>query len=158
MSVLKFTFVLIIILVFASQFLLTESVAETGEAQTASALANAEKSMAAAYEAASKAAESGANVSSLLVRLNESGWFLDRAQLAYKSGDFDSTVKFATQSQEELNGFAADANALKEAAIQESYSDFLIDVVGPIVGAIGVVCVSFFVWFLMKREYEKDGK
>ncbi len=152
--------ILIIFLVFASQFFVPMALAEASEDQavSASALASAEESVSSAYQAVSKAEAAGANVSSLLVRLNDAGWLLSRAQMAYKSGDFNSSQQFAAQSQEELNGFVADANALKETAIQERYFDFMVNVVGSIVGAIGVVCASFFVWFLLKRKYEKAGK
>ena len=152
--------VLIIFLVFSSQFFVSMALAGTGnnvQGQAASALAAAEQSVNSAYQAVFNAEESGANVSSLLVRLNEAGWLLSRAQLAYNSENFSSSQQLANQSQEELNGFVADANALKETAMRERYLDFMVNVVGSTVGAVGVVCASFFVWFLLKRKYEKAG-
>jgi len=133
------------------------ALAEVSQDQAASALANAEQAVTSSYQAVLKAEDSGANVSSLLVRLNEAGWFLARAHLAYDSGDFDSTLGFATQSQDKLNDFVAEANALRETAIQEYYMDFIVNIVGSILGAIGVVCVGFVVWFFLKRKYEKVG-
>jgi len=109
------------------------------------------------YEAVLEAEQAGGNVSGLLAQLNEAGWFLARARMAYKSGDFDSALKFATQSQEKLNGFVADANALTENAIQERYWGFMVNVVGSVIGAIVVVCVGFIVWSFLKRKYEKAG-
>jgi len=158
MPVLKFSFVLIIILISASQLLISMALAETSEDQAASALANAEKAVTSSYQAVFKAEESGANVSSLLVRLNEAGELLARAHMAYNSRDFDSALKFATQCQEKLNGFVADADAARETAIQERYVDFMVNVVGSVVGAIGVVCGGLFVWFFLKRRYEKAGR
>jgi len=156
-SVLKFSFVLMMLLVFASQSYVFMTIAQVSESEASSALTSAEGAVDSAYQAVSKAEESGANVSGLLVRLNEAGWFLIRAHMAYKSGDFDSVLKFATQSQEKLNGFVADVDALKETAIQEHYLDFMVNVAGSIIGAIGVVCCSFIVWFFLKRKYEKVG-
>lgn len=158
MSGLKFSLVLMLLLVVASQFFVFETFAETSKDVAASALANAEGSVVSGYQAVSKAEESGANVSSLLVRLNEAGELLARAQLAYKSGDFDSAISFAGQSQVKLNGFVVEANALKESAIQVHYWDFMVNVVGSIVGSVAVVCGSVVVWFLLKRRYEKAGK
>ena len=146
-----------LLLVFASLLFAPIAFAEVSQDQAASALANAEASVTSSYQAVLKAEESGANVSSLLVRLNDAGWFLARAHLAYDSGDFDSALGFATQSQDKLNGFVADANALKENAIQMHYRDFTVNIVGSIIGAVGVVCVGFFVWFFLKRKYEKTG-
>jgi hypothetical protein len=145
------------LLVFASQFFVPVTKATVGESEAASALTNAEKTVNSAYQAVSKAEESGVNVSSLLVRLNEAGRFLDRANMAYKSGDFDSALEFATQSQEKLDGFIAETDVLRENAIRDHYLDFMVNVVGSIIGAVSVVCVGFFVWFFLKRKYEKAG-
>lgn len=157
MSVLKFSFVLMALLIFSSQFYVSKALAKTSEDQAASALANVEESVVSACQAVSKAEDSGANVSSLLIRLNEAGGLLDRAQIAYKSGDFDSALKFATESQERLNGFIVDADAAREAAMRDGYIDFLVNVAGSIIGAVGVVCVGFIVWFFSKRKYKKVG-
>jgi hypothetical protein len=158
MSNLKSSLVLLVLLVVVSQFLVAMAVAQTSEAQAASALVTSENAVVSAYQAVSKAEESGANVSSLLVRLNEAGWFLSRGRIAYESRDFDSAFEFATQSQEKLNGLVADADALSETAFYEHYLDFLVNVVGSVIGTVAVVCVSFFAWFLLKRKYEKAGR
>ena len=157
MSVLKFSFVLLVFLGLASQFFVPIVLAQTSEAEAASALVTSENAVVSAYQAVSKAEEAGANVSSLLVRLNEAGWFLDRARVAYKSGDFDSTGSLATLCNEKLDGFVADADVLGETAIKEHYLDFFVNLAGSIIGAVGVVCVGFFVWFFLKRKYEKAG-
>ena len=157
MSVLKFSFVLLVFLGLASQFPVSVVLAQASEAEAASALVTSEDSVISAYQALSNASEAGANVSSLLVRLNEAGWFLSRAQIAFKSGDFDSALEYAAQCQEKLNGFAADADALKENAIYEHYMDFLVNVAGSIVGAVSIVCVSLISWFFLKRKYARAG-
>ena len=157
MSVLKFSFVLLVFLGLASQLCVPIVLAQISEVEAASALVTSENAVFSAYQAVSNASEAGANVSSLLVRLNESGWFLSRAQIAFKSGDFDSAVEFAVQCQGKLNGFAADADALKENAIYEHYMDFFVNVAGPIVEAVSVVCVSLIIWFFLKREYGHAG-
>jgi hypothetical protein len=157
MSVLKFSFVLLVFLGLASQFFMPIVLAQISEAEAASALATSENAVVSAYQTVSKAEEAGANVSSLLVRLNDAGWFLSRAQIAFKSGDFDSALEYAAQCQEKLNGFAADADALKENAIYEHYMDFLVNVAGSIVGAVSIVCVSLISWFFLKRKYARAG-
>jgi hypothetical protein len=157
MSVPKFSIALMLLLVLASQFLVSMTEATVSENEATSALTNAENTVNSAYQAASKAEESGANVSSLLVRLNEAGLLLNRAHMAFKSGDFDSTLTFATQSQEKLNGFVADADVLRENAIRDNYLDFMINVVGSIIGFAGTVCAGFLVWLFLKRKYEKIG-
>lgn len=295
MPILSFPIVLTMLLVFP-QFLVPMAIAPTGEGQAASALVVAENMVVLGYQAVSEAADSGANVSSLLVQLNEAGWLLACARIAYKSGDFDSALDFAAQSQDKLkssdytyvyvrvtgtgnarillrfflddgtgfdvvswgspaalnatafdlspfagrtlttvcvalmssdgtpsninitqialtnqalpssvplsgwqkdpqytnasyvltstpsslyvqldatntnskvtifnpntpklNGIVVEANALKESAIQVHYLDFMINVVGSIVGSVAVVCGGVVVWVLLKRKYEKTG-
>ena len=157
MSVLKFSSVLLVFLGLVSQLSMPIVLAQSSEVEAASALAASENAVFSAYQAVSEASEAGANVSSLLVRLNEAGWFLSRAQIAFRSGDFDSALECATQCQDKLNGFAVDADALKENAIYEHYMDFLVNVAGPIFGAVSVFCVSLVIWFFLKRKYGNDG-
>jgi hypothetical protein len=157
MSVLKFFPVALVFLGLASQLSVPMVLAQTSEAEAASALVTSENSVISAYQALSNASEAGANVSSLLVRLNDAGWFLSRAQIAFKSGDFDSALEYAVQCQEKLDGFAADADALKKNAVYEHYMDFLVNVAGPIVGIVSVVCLSLIIWFFLKREYGHAG-
>ena len=156
-SVLKFVFVFMLLFAAASQFFVSVTVAESGEGEAASALVSAEGAVVSAYQAVLEADEAGANVSGLLVRLNEAGEFLTHARMAYRVEDFDSALDFAVQSRERLNGFVVEADALRGAAMQEHYWDFMVNVAGPIVGAIGVVCGGIVVWFFLKREYERTG-
>lgn len=126
-----------------------------GEADAGSAIAVAEEKIVVCYRAVADADEAGANVTGLLLTINEAGDLLSRAKLAYKIGDFDSAVDFAVQSQEKLNGLETEASVLRENAMQQGYWDFMVYVVGSVVGAIVVVCGGFVVWFLLKRKYEK---
>ena len=141
--------------------MLTFSVADTpfcafavDEADAGAAIAVAEDRIVVCYRAVADADEAGANVTGLLLTTNEAGDLLSRAKLAYKMGDFDSAVGFAVQSQEMLEGVDVEAGVLRENALQQGYWDFMIYVVGSIVGAVVVVCGGFVVWFLLKRRYE----
>lgn len=152
-------------LVFLVALVLTFSVADTpfcafavDEADAGSAIAVAEGRIVVSYRAVSGADEAGANTSALLAVLNEAGLLLSRANLAYKMGDFDSALDSANQSQERLNGFVAQAVVLREAALQQRYWDFMVYVVGSIVGTVVVVCGGFVVWFFLKIRYEKTGR
>jgi len=128
------------------------------ETDVRSSIAAAEENIVVCYRAIADADEAGANTTALLAVLNEAGELFSRANLAYKMGDFDSALDSANQSQERLNGFVADADALREAAVQQRYWDFMVFVVGSIVGTVVVVCGGFVVWFLLKRRYKKAGR
>ncbi len=109
------------------------------------------------YEAAANANGAGANVTGLLGNLGAAGDLLSRASLAYDVSDFESAVTLANQSREGLTGFVVEANALRDAAAQERYWSFMINVVGSAVGAIATVCGGLAVWTVLKRRLDKAG-
>ena len=80
---------------------------------------------------------------------------MSSANLAYETGDFNSTVYFAAQSRLKLQGFVAEAGVLRETALQQRYWDFMINVVGSAVGAIAVICGGFAIWLLLKKREER---
>lgn len=127
------------------------------ETDAKGAILTAEERIVVCYKAASDADEAGANTTALLAVLNEAGEFLSKANLAYKTKEFGSAVNFSLLSQEKLDDFVSQANALTEAALQRSYWDFMINIVGSIVGTVVVVCGGFVVWFSLKRRYGKAG-
>jgi hypothetical protein len=109
------------------------------------------------YEAAANASGAGANVTGLLGNLSVAGDLFSRADLAFRRGNFESAVALANRSQEELNGFVVDANVLRDAAVQERYWSFMINIVGSAVGAVATVCGGFAVWVMLKRRLDKAG-
>lgn len=129
-----------------------------GEAEAGSAVAAAEGRVVVCYRAVADADEVGANVTGLLVVLDEAGLLLSRADLAYESGDFDSAFDYAVQSREKLDGFVVEADALRDDAIQQRSWDFMVNVVGSVVGAVVVVCGGFIVWFSSKTRLERAGR
>jgi hypothetical protein len=127
------------------------------ETDVGSSIAAAEENIVVCYRAVADADEAGANTSALLAALNEAGELLSRANLAYKE-NLTRAHLFALRSQEKLSGVVVEADDLKEAAMQERYWDFMVNVVGSIVGATTVICGGFVVWFFLKRRYEKAGR
>jgi hypothetical protein len=147
-------------LIFLGAFILASlsisgslSVSASSEADARSAVAVAQGKVVDCYTAVAEAAKAGANVTSLLVRLNDAGELLSQANLAYSAGNFDSARKFAVQSQTRLNGFVGEANASKENALQEQYWNFMVNVVGSLAGTAAVVLGGFVGWRLLKRKH-----
>jgi hypothetical protein len=130
---------------------------EISQSQASSALAESEAVVISAYQAVANTSAAGANVSALLVQLNEAGDLLTRAHAAYKRGDFDSAWELANLCHERLVGFVADANMLMAVAVRDRESDFLVNVVGSILGSVGIVCDGFLFWFYLNRKYGKNG-
>jgi hypothetical protein len=133
-------------------FSVSLDVSASGEADARSAVVAAEGRVADCYGAVSEAAKAGANVTGLLVTLNEAGELLSKADLAYNAGNFDSARDFALQSQLILNGFVEEATSLRENTLHESYWDFMINVVGSLVGTSAVIFGGFFVWRSLKKN------
>jgi len=124
------------------------------EADARLAIVAAENEVVDCYTAVSETEKAGANVTGLLSILNEAGKLLSKANLAYSIGDFDSAWDFAVSSQEKLDGFLAEADGLRRAAMHERYLDFMVNIAGSIVGAISIICGSFAVWFFLKQREE----
>jgi hypothetical protein len=110
------------------------------------------------YEATANASGVGANVTELLKKLNEAQDLLSKADFALRSThDNESAVALANGARAELTGFVVEANALRDAAVQERYRSFMINIVGSAVGAVATVCGGFAVWTVLKRRLAKAG-
>ena len=128
-----------------------------GEDDARQAVSSARLNVVTCYSAVVDAERSGANISDLLVTLNEAGGLISQADLAFGKSDFGSAVNFASQSQQLLSGFVDQAQMLRDSAAQKRSWDFLIYVAGPILGAAGVLVASLNVWVFLKRRYREEG-
>ena len=104
------------------------------------------------YRAVFEAEKAGANVSSLLEVLNEDGWLLSRARVAYNNGDFQSAYEYATNCSQMLDGRVEEANRLKLEAESARRMDFLVNYVGSSVGAIAIAVGGYAFWVFLKRR------
>jgi hypothetical protein len=122
------------------------------EADAASAVSNADETVIGCYRAAANAEQAGANVSSLLVTLDDSGLLLSEAHLALLNGSFDSASALAGQCVAMLEGFNGTADGLKSSASQAGFVDFWVNFFGSAVGAVAVVVAGFLVWRFSKGK------
>ena len=133
------------------------SVVWAQQSDAASAISAAQSKLVQCYDAARAAEAASANISVLTNRLNSAGLLLSRAELAYSTGDFGSAQSLAVQSQDELASFVSDANSLQSSAAQSKSFDFLLSIVGSVVGTVVVLVGSFVVWGLLRRKYGNSG-
>lgn len=124
-----------------------------GEVEARSAVGEAEQKVNVGYVAVAEAQKAGANVTDLLLVLDDAGVLLSRAHLALEKGDFDLAYALAVESKAKLDGFDVEANALRDSASQARSMDFAVNVVGSGVGSVVVVAVGFLVWRLLKKKY-----
>ena len=89
------------VLLFALSSTLMLSVSATGNQEVAaSTIYEAEQSMARAYEAVLDAERFGADISGLLVRLNDAAALLSEARMTFDIGDFEEATRFAESTSE----------------------------------------------------------
>ena len=118
-----------------------------------SAISSAKNTILTCYRAAREAEAAGANITVLTATLNQAASLLSQAEFAYATNDFDTASNLASQSQNVLTNFVGEANALKETATQQRNQDFLVNVVGSLIGTFVVIVAGLVVWIFLKRKY-----
>jgi hypothetical protein len=124
------------------------------QADVTTAISSAKNTFLNCYEAAKAAETAGANITVLTSNLNEAGMLLSQAELAYSSNDLNSARNLAVQSEAKLSNFISDADHLREIATQQRNQDFLITVVGPLLGALAIIGIGVGTWIFLKKKYE----
>jgi hypothetical protein len=132
------------------------SPASASQTSAATALSSAQNMLLNCYNAAKGAEAAGANITVLVGTLNEAGSLLSNAKLAYSKSDFETAQDLAVQSESKLDNFITEAYALRDTAMQQQNTEFLINVVGPLIGAFGVIIAGVAVWIFLKRKYGTD--
>jgi len=155
MSIVKFTLILMIFLVFPSQISVPMTLAEVGKNEATSALDYAEESLASAYQAVLKAEEAGANVSDLVSRLNAAANLLDNAEATYRLGDFDEVVHLSTLCSDVGKSVKNEAEEMYVEAYGPNVMNIWLTMTGSLVGAVAVGLGSFWSWRFFKRRYYK---
>jgi hypothetical protein len=131
---------------------LSISLASCSSQEAESTIQSAEDAVLDCYEAVFEAEKAGANVSSLLQVLNEAGWLLSRARVAYNNGDFNLAYDYATNCTKMLDGLADKADSLKLEAEDARRMDFLVNYVGSSVGTVAIVVGGYAFWVFLKRR------
>jgi len=109
------------------------------------------------YNATLGAEKAGANISSLLGNLSDAGSLLSKADLALGQADFDSAAFYANQSRAKLEAFVEAADLLRTEAEQDRLRDFMINIVGSIIGAVIVAIGGIGVWIFLTSKCGKPG-
>jgi hypothetical protein len=150
---LKTSIIFVIILFIISGLFTSPVSAQQGSAQ--SAIISAQNKLRSCYGAVKDAEAAGANVDSLMATLNEAAGLLSEAELAYASNDYNSAYKYATQSQNKLNGLISQANALQESAVSSNNQNF-ITVILSVISSIAILCVGITAWVVLNRKGRKN--
>ena len=118
-------------------------------------MGEAEKAVRQAFIAVLDAEGAGANVSGLMVELNEAGWFLAEAEIAYRSGNFSEAVRQADQCSVLVNDVMGEVLSLKSSALADGQRVFWWTFTFSLMGAFGFFTASCIVWVWFERVYVK---
>lgn len=112
-----------------------------------------EEALILAFRAVLEAEAAGANVSSLLVRLNEAAGLLSEAELLHGLGDYDGALSMAGQSLTVASSVRDEALALKVLAAEERSRAFQFSLAFSIVGSAVFLVSLFSVWRWFRGFY-----
>lgn len=154
MSILRFSFVFMILSFFAVCGFVSPAFAESREEFASTTIESAEESIVSAYEAVLEAEQAGGNISGLFARLNEAGEFLAAARMSYENEEFDNATLFANLSRNVVEEVESEAYELKDWALNEGFQHTRFTILGSVSGIILVALGSLWVWRFLKRRYQ----
>jgi len=143
----------LIVLAFSASIFTTEILAANSEDTATTSIEGAENALVSAYQSVLEAEQAGANVSSLLVLLNDAGEFLVEAKVAFRLRDFDEAILSANNCSEIDEGVMGEAYELQVEASGSRVIDSWLTMTGSTVGVVAVVFGSFWGWRAFKRRY-----
>lgn len=124
-----------------------------GADDAAVSVADADTAVRRAFNAAWDAERAGANVSSLLLRLNDAGTVLGEAEVALRNGNSSEAAGKADQCVGIAQGVLSDAGVLKASALDWARTMFWTYLTFSVVGIGVFVVVLAVVWRRFKRGY-----
>jgi hypothetical protein len=109
-----------------------------------------------AFNSVLAAEKLGANVTTLLSRLNTAGQLLSQAQNSYFSGNTADVAKNAQNAYSIASQINSQALSLKRLAENQSESNVIQTIALSSVGAIVFVLILLLIWRHVKSSYFKD--
>jgi hypothetical protein len=155
MSTLRFVVVFSVIVGLVFPVFVLEGLASNGDVATL-AISQAENVLASAYGIVLEAEQAGANVSSLMVQLNDAGEFLAKARVEFRLGNFDDAIVSANHCSEVGESVKKEADDLRVEVYGSRVMDSWLTVAGSLVGVVLVVFGSFWSWRVFKRRYYRE--
>ena len=129
------------------------SLCAKGADDASQSVGNADAAVRVAFNATLDAERAGANVSGLIVRLNEAGEALTEAEIALGNGNSSEAFSKAGQCVEIAESVRSDAEVLRASALDEAQTVFWAYLVFSVVGVVVFVVVLALVWRRFKRSH-----
>jgi hypothetical protein len=124
-----------------------------GADEASSSVGEADIAVRQAFNATLDAERAGANVSGLILRLNDAGGILAEAEMALGNGNSSEAASKAVQCTEIAESVKGDAVVLKASALDVARTVFWASLTFSVVGIAVFVVVLEFVWRWFKGGY-----
>ncbi len=125
----------------------------SGSDEASVAIGEADNALRRAFNAVWELESIGANVSGLMVKLNEAGALLAAAENAYRMGNFSDAFSRAEGCSMLAEGVLAEASSLKSSALADAEARFSHTLMFSIAGAVVFVVFLVLVWVVFAQYY-----
>ncbi len=149
----KKLFILLLTVWTAVSPIYLSKVSASSEEVVAPALAESEEALVSAYQVVLEAEETGADVSDLLVELNDAGEALAGANTANRVGNVAEAGRLADLSLEISEAVRDEAYILQVEAHGSRVVRYWLTSVGSLAGMVAVVLGSLWTWRFFKRRF-----
>lgn len=146
-------FVWLLLVLAVAGLLLYGPLCVKGADEASSSVPEADVAVRQAFQATLNAERAGANVSGLMLRLNEAGVILGEAEIAFGNGDSSGAAGNASLCIGIAGSVKSDADVLKASALDEAQAVFQTSLIVSVVGIATFVVVLVLVWRWFKRGY-----
>lgn len=144
---------LIPLLLFICSALLMPVMNVRGQSEIDYVLEYAETKVASAFKALRVAESNGADIASLVARLNDAILLLDEAKISYLEGGFDDVKRRASESTMISSSVEAEAKSLVEQARQQAEEGFRTLSMYTFLASVLMLLGLFGAWRLFKARY-----
>jgi hypothetical protein len=145
----------ILILTFILYSILPLSAKGADNREFAATISEAEQAITAGFEAALDAEQTGANVSSLLVKLNEGAEYLSAARMAFEDGNYSEAERLSGLSSEIGAQVESDAQILEAEAFNAAIYRYRLYLASSAVAIMIVILSTFVAYRFLKKRYFK---
>ncbi len=142
--------VLLLVLAFAPCF---RVFSVFGADDVSSKVSAAESAVVSAFSGVLDAEKAGANVTGLLVQLDDAAGLLAQAEMAFRKGDVNLTAVKADGALAGAGAVQSEASVAKDNALVAGQNALGLTVGFSLVGSVAFVLVLFFVWGWLRRRY-----
>jgi uncharacterized protein YfcZ (UPF0381/DUF406 family) len=152
-TALKARFAGILILTFILNSILPLSTRGVDYREVNATTSEAEQTIAAGFEAALDAEQAGANVSSLLAKLNEGADYLSAARMAFEYGNYSEADQLSDLSREVGAQVESEALILRTEASNAAVNKYRLYLVSSAVAIVIVLLATLLGYRFLKKRY-----